>query len=195
MRTGTCLRSTRNTCPASAPQSFRADSMTVSSTPSRSDADRPMTARTSLVAASCSRTSASSSASRSTSAVISALTAGSRSAGFRLSRSTIRPPPTRCTRERHLRTSVLSWQPAYNRRTLQVTGGTRSVVRPACAGQHSYRDELTVAWHPFGQGQGRHAVANRAEHPDEECRGMISPSTGGWPSRLAAMPSSRASRR
>jgi hypothetical protein len=39
----------------------------------------------------------------------------------------------RCTRERYLRTSVLSWQPANNRRTLQVTGGTKSVPCPACA--------------------------------------------------------------
>ena len=31
-----------------------------------------------------------------------------RLAGFRVSRSTIRPPPTRCTGEHHLRTSVLS---------------------------------------------------------------------------------------
>src|SRR6516225_4522845 len=87
--------STRNTSPTSAPQSFRADSTTVSSTASRSDTDRPMTARTSLVAVSCSRASASSSPSRSISAAIPALMAGSWSAGPRSSRSTIRSPRVR----------------------------------------------------------------------------------------------------
>ena len=102
----------------------------------------------------------------------------------RLSCSTIRPPPTRCTREHHPPTSVLSWQSAYNRRRLQVTAA-RGVGLVLLA----LDSTVTATNSPWfgirlGQGQVDMLVANRAEHHDEAIARRYPPAAASSASML-----------